>query len=301
MAAQAGDMDKLAACYTDDATGFISDLTDQVTGPKAIIDTLERPIHAGFSDFHHMPVIVLANGNKIAVAILAGGTQDGTFMGVPATHKKASVMGFRMITMADGKIKYDAHVTDPSTWMAQLGVAKLPHREPIDFGSLPAQPTVALAKQDQAESDNVAAVKAVCDGFNKHDAAAMLASQADDVVWTDYTSPTDMKGKKAADALMKGVFKAFPDVAGTCDAWGAGDYVVNWIDWTGTNTGTFPGFIKKATGKQVHIHDAEIYQFAGGKVVHYWRFSNGLAFAGQLGLLPKPSAEKTAAPKKKSK
>jgi steroid delta-isomerase-like uncharacterized protein len=289
------DMDKLAGCYTADAVGFVSDMSDQVTGFSAIMGLFE-PIHAAFSDFHHMPVMVFANGNKVAALVVGGGTQDGVFMGVPATHKKVGVYGMRMIVMADGKIKYDAHTTDPATWMGQLGAAPIPHRDVVDFAKLPEKPMVVLAKQDDKEKANVAAIQAGCELFNKHDVGKFLENWTDTAVMTDYTAPADTVGKKAINALLTGLFKAFPDMTGTCEPWGAGDYVVNWVDWTATNRGTFPGFIKKATNKQVHIHDAEIYQFENGKVVHYWRLSNGLALAAQLGLLP-PAAKPTATKK----
>jgi predicted ester cyclase len=293
----ARDWDKLGGCFADDAVASMSDMPHKTTG-KDISEKMFKHHVEAFSDFQVKDELVIVNNDHMATLIVGGGTNDGPFMDMPATHKKISVYGLRLIDFAGDKIKSDLHITDPTTWMGQMGLVKLPHRGPA---TPPASPTVVMAKGDKAEDDNVAVVKALCESFDKHDAAAITAAFADDGVVSDMTMPADTKGKKKIAALMATIFKAFPDMKGSCQPWGAGDYVVNLVEWTATNKGPFPGFIKKATNKQVTVHDGEIYQLAGGKIVHFWRLSNGMAMGMQLGLMPPPGAHgaKPAKPGKK--
>jgi hypothetical protein len=87
------------------------------------------------------------------------------------------------------------------------------------------------------------------------------------------------------------MFKAFPDSKiEQSAAWAAGDYVISAGRWSGTNTGDMPSMKLKKTGKPVNVEYYMVTKFAGGKVKANWLFTNGLAFAGQLGVLPQPKA-----------
>ena len=85
------------------------------------------------------------------------------------------------------------------------------------------------------------------------------------------------------------MFAAFPDAkVATTSVWGAGDYVVVAGRFEGTNSGPFAAMgVKKATGKPVAVRFVEITKWQGGKVKEDWLFYDGMAFAGQLGLLKK--------------
>jgi steroid delta-isomerase-like uncharacterized protein len=176
--------------------------------------------------------------------------------------------------------------------MAQIGRLKIPARKMADPPT--GDPQIVLAKDSKDEQANVDVVKSICAAFGKQDSAALLGMLADDVVWSDQTSPSDLEGKAAVEAELKSIFAAFPDLNVTCETtWGAGDYVANLSSWTATNTGAWKEIgIAKPTGKQVSVQDGEIFQLEDGKVKHYWRFSNGMAMAAQLGLAPAKGAKK---------
>ena len=52
--------------------------------------------------------------------------------------------------------------------------------------------------------------------------------------------------------------------------------------------------IVPATKKPINYHALDIMQVKDGKLVHGWTYANGFEFATQLGLAPKPGAEKGA-------
>ena len=85
------------------------------------------------------------------------------------------------------------------------------------------------------------------------------------------------------------MFKAFPDAKLVpLSIWGAGDYVVAVGRFEGTNKGPMAAMgIKKATGKSVSVRYLDIARWEGGKVQEEWLFYNGMAMAGQLGMMGK--------------
>jgi len=273
----------LAGCYTDDVEVTTSDSPAKLTGPQQAAESY-KGLYQGFPDFAFRSPLVLASGDHLAVLLHAYGMNLGPFMNRRPTRRTIGLYGMTVSDWRDGKMARVVNVYDPVTLMAQLGMIPVPARK----AAAPPQgePTIVVATDSQEESENVATVKALCDAINKHDAAAVTALVADDTVWSDAASPADTEGKAAVEAMLGGLFTAFPDVAVACDPWAAGAYVVNMSAWTGTNTGPWKeAGLAKPTGKQVSLHDGEIYELAGGKVKRCWWFSNGLAFATQLGLM----------------
>jgi steroid delta-isomerase-like uncharacterized protein len=282
------DWTSLEGCYTDDAKGALSDMPGmQYTGPKDIVAKMIQDFHAAWSDVVIEPQIGLVNGNHFVGVAIFHGTNTGAMGGMPATNKKVGVLALRDTDWdASGKkMSRDLHVVDFGTVMSQLGVSPRPGRPVMDKGDAM---KLVVATNSPDEAKNVDVVKKVCDAWMKKDPKAFEAVLADDVVMTDVSMPADMQGKDKFVGVMKAVTTMFPDMKGDCTTtWGAGDYVYNSVDWTGTNTGAAPEFgLAKPTGKKVSLHDAEVYQLKDGKVVHYWRFANSLSMAMQMGLVP---------------
>src|SRR5262249_48342151 len=146
---------KVAGCYADDAVSYHADTPQKATGGQEIAQQMMGHIVKGFPDFEAHDVVVLVNGNKVQALILGTGTNDGSFIDMPPTHKKIGVYGLRSIEFSGDKIKNDVHFTDPATWLGQLGAMKLPHRAPA---APPAAPIIVQAKGDKTEDDNVAVV-----------------------------------------------------------------------------------------------------------------------------------------------
>jgi hypothetical protein len=154
-----------------------------------------------------------------------------------------------------------------------------------------------MATGSDVEKANLASAAKGLEAFNKHDIPALMASCADDVVFSEAASPVDRVGKKAVEKSHQELFKAFSDVKlEIAKSWAAGDYLVFEGSFVGTNDGPMPSAgIKKATGKRVSARFLEIDKIVGGKLKNIWIFDNGMSFAAQLGLLPPPPAPKPAA------
>jgi steroid delta-isomerase-like uncharacterized protein len=286
----ANDATRLAGCFTDDAVGEISGLPP-FKGGKQIAEQLFGGFLSAFSAVEFEPQLLLVNGHDAAVVNWFHGVNSAPMMGAPPTGKPVSFLGMRSMTFTEDqqKMTWDLHVADLGGVMAQLGMSPAPHRPVMD--AAPGKLVTVIASDSPAERDDVAVIQKGCDLFNQHDAAGFGALLADDVLIADQTAPADVKGRDGAVAVFKAIFAAFPDIHGTCTAWAAGDYVVNQVDWTATQTGASPELgLPKATGKAVKIHDSEVYKLANGKIVEYWRFSNSAHMAMQLGLVPPPPA-----------
>ena len=240
----------------------------------------------------------MVNGNNILGFVLLRGTNTGTFvtpMGpVPPTSKKVGFLVAHSIEVNDaGKAVKEVSAYDGGTVAGQLGLMPMPHRKALETGWT--EKPIVVATGSELEKSNLAAFNKGVEGFNKHDAAAALAAAADDVVFSKQSAPADLTGKKEVQKGLEESFKAFPDVKLEIkSAWSAGDYVVSAGTWSGTNTGDMPAMKMKKTGKAVSVHFIEVDKFVGGKTKNIWLFTNGIAAASQLGLLPPKAAEPKA-------
>ena len=77
---------------------------------------------AALPDFHYTIDDVLADGDKVAVRLTARGTQQGEFMGIPATGKQATWGEMHIGRMQDGKIVEHWGQIDNLGMLQQLGV-----------------------------------------------------------------------------------------------------------------------------------------------------------------------------------
>ena len=294
----AKDWDKFGSCYTDTASfEHVDSGMPPSSGKEAIIASL-KDMATAYPDFAITPTLVFVNGNKIASAGVYTGTNSGAMKSpdgeMPATNKKVGVWYLSMaeIDPAAGGVAKESLYSDMGTMMGQLGLHKMPVRPVAEKPA--GEPTVVIAKDDDAEKANVEAYKKGLEAFMKKDTKTMMAMWDDKAVMHDYGAPEDMDKKKSAK-MMAEVLKAFPDAKGeVLDVWGAGEYVVAVVKNTGTNKGAMPSMgLKKPTGKPMSFTSADVLKMANGKAVESWSFYNGMAIAQQLGMIP---ADKGAAP-----
>ena len=150
-----------------------------------------------------------------------------------------------------------------------------------------ATPTIATTKivaaHDDKETQNVATVAKMFGGLDHHDIAAFAAPIADNATWSEAPEVKDWtKAELVADHTT--ALAAFSDLAiTTTAAWGAGDYVVQTGEIDGTNDGPMPG-IATPTKKKIAIPYMGVFHIVDGVVAQAWMFSQGNAFAKQLGL-----------------
>ena len=279
--------DEFKKCYSDSAEADPGDSgRPAARGADAIIaDT--RKQEAGFPDMRGDLRLVLVNGSNIAgVAVITATNSepmpkpDGTT--APATNKKIGQLFGHAIQTDDtgSKVTKEFQYFDSGTLMAQLGLVKMPSRPAMVAGNAP--PTVVVATGSAVETANVAAEQKSIEDWNAHNAAALGAGIADDVVWHEAPLPADLD-KKGLMASVKEFWKGISNVKMTAAAvWAAGDYVVLQGAVEGVNDGNIPAMGVKKTGKPVKLHFLEIDRFEGGKLKEGWLFYDGGAMMQQL-------------------
>jgi predicted ester cyclase len=282
--------DAFQSCYTADASSESIDFGEpSAKGRAAIIEAAKAEL-APNPDARGELQLVLANGAHIVGLALWKGTHTAPMPGpdgqpIPATGKKFGFLMANTVELDADRtgVQAEANYVEIGTLLGQLGLSKAPVRAVAETGA--ASPTVVIAKNDEAEAKNVAAVQAQLAAFNKHDLAAADAAVAGNYVLHEIATPADTN-KKQSLASLKDLFKAFSDVRLTPSlVYGAGDYVVVQGTFDGTNDGPMPALgLKKGTGKSVKSQFIEVFRFENGKVAEDWLFYNGASFAGQLGL-----------------
>jgi ketosteroid isomerase-like protein len=296
----AKDWAKFSNCYADNATTEQVDMgMPPIAGRANIVDKNAKLFATAFPDLTGENELTLVSGNDILTVVLLRGTHKGPLPGpqgeIPATNKKIGYLAVQHITLTpDGRsVAKERFMYDGGTFMAQLGLSPMPARKPLEQGW--ADKPSLISSGSDAEKANLGTLAAYTAAFNKHDAPAVAALMTDDVVFSDLAAPADRVGKKEASKSNDEMLKGFPDAKiDQTGAWAAGDYVISTGKFSGTNTGDMPSMKLKKTGKPVSVEYYMVTKLAGGKIKNDWLFSNGMAFAGQLGLLPPPKAAKAA-------
>jgi predicted ester cyclase len=86
-----------------------------------------RGLKAGFPDMHWTIEEQIAQGDKDLSRFEWTGTHNGTFLGVPATHRPVKVWGMVIDRFESGKIKDTRIIMDTLGLMVQLGVIPRPN------------------------------------------------------------------------------------------------------------------------------------------------------------------------------
>ena len=122
--------------------------------------------------------------------------------------------------------------------------------------------------------------------WSSHDLDHLLALFTDDLVFEDVAQGVVHRGKDSVRAFAERVFPGFPDMTleltsrFVTGSQGGGEWMMR-----GTNRGDSPGM--PATGKQVELRGASIFEFAAdGKIRRYADYWDMATFLKQLGLMP---------------
>jgi ketosteroid isomerase-like protein len=196
-----------------------------------------------------------------------------------------------------GAATHEWEFFDLATMMAQMqpDPKAPPRRAVVDKLAMPLE--VVIAKDDDKEKANLAAVKKAQEAFSAHDAKAFGELLPDDAVWSEQAQPKDWTKKETLEHAQV-FWKGFSDLKLHADQqWAAGDYVLLVGALDGTNDGDVPPAHLTKTGKKVHLPFFAIHKVEGGKLKATWLFGQSMAFATQLGLMPAPGSG-SAAPTK---
>ena len=270
-----GKWDDYKGCYTADATYddpavVAAGLGKPLVGIDKIVDS-EKHSKDGTPDVKGDVRLVLVHGHDVVDLAAATGTHTGPIAGVTEMNQKVGMLVGNVDVMDDhGRESHESDYGDDATTKYQLVPDKAHPVRPADH--LPEVPKdVVVGKDDAAEQANVAVVKQLMDGFNKHDAKAMGAALADGVVWSEQENPKDWTKAEVLTDAQAG-WKSFSDMKMTPTAiWGAGDYVVVLATMEGTNNAPAPEMgIKTATKKKVTLPFLEVDKLEAGKVTNAW-------------------------------
>lgn len=81
-----------------------------------------RLFREGFPDLHETVFCAVAEGDLVVIRSYFVGTHTGTFMGVPATGRRANASSFGMYRLDDGKIVEHWGEFDNLSLLQQIGV-----------------------------------------------------------------------------------------------------------------------------------------------------------------------------------
>jgi predicted ester cyclase len=267
------------------------------SGPDAVVAEGQM-WHAAISEIALSQEVVLVSGTDVVAVSRYTGKQTGPLMGVPASGKAVGLYGAEVTELTpDGKSSAMRGYFDIPTIMGQIGAHKNPHRAAIPASATPR--VLAIGSDSEAETKNLAAVRAAIQAWNAGDLKTLKAAFGKGWLHRDVQMPADQKGPQG-DAALKGYKTAFPDgKLEEIKAVAAGDYVAIEQRFTGTNTGRNSAMgLKKATGKPIATRFLQLFKVQDGKIVEGWEIGNGMEMATQLGLVPPPAAAPAAAPAK---
>ena len=117
----AGDIDGFSENLADD---FVEhEVTPGLAPTKAGVKDFFRMQRAAFPDMRMVADDVIASGNKVVARVRYTGTNQGAFMGMPATGKRVDVQLMDMFLFGDdGRVREHWGVLDALALMQQLGV-----------------------------------------------------------------------------------------------------------------------------------------------------------------------------------
>ena len=120
-----GDIDALAACYTDDCE-VVSPIFNVMSG-KSRLKASFRELFRAFSD--HMvevhDVIVDRSRDERAVLLFTTfGVHKGEIFGVQGTGRRFEIRGAFVFTFENGKIAKDTRIYDFTGMLMQLGILR---------------------------------------------------------------------------------------------------------------------------------------------------------------------------------
>jgi len=104
-------------------------------GPEGYLATA-RYMNNAFSNATWMPLMILAEKDKYAMAMEFSGIHSGDFLGIPATGKKVKIRHLHFFRIQDGKAIEHWGARDELTLLAQIGVFNPEVANPADAGAV---------------------------------------------------------------------------------------------------------------------------------------------------------------------
>ena len=219
-----------------------------------------------FQGFSKMPMEVVQaidlGDGWVVTELLITGTNDGPYMGMPATRRSITLRGASIQRYnTDGLITDLSSYYDNLTMLGQLGLFPPPNPE--------ANKALAIRADEHVNTgDTAIADEIFATNFVNHDPA----------------NP-DVRDLESYKGWVAAARTAMPDFhAAMEDIIAEGDMVAERWTATGTQEGELPGI--PPTGRQVTFTGMTIYRVAEGKIVDMWWSTDSLSLLEQLGVIP---------------
>jgi steroid delta-isomerase-like uncharacterized protein len=152
----------------------------------------------------------------------------------------------------------------------------------------------STSKQGQSQAFSLTEFSArYLRAWNTHDEEGVLALLTPDVVYSDSSWPTTMRGHDEVRRFLRHAWRAFPDMRFELID---GPYTMGdnkaafWWRGNGTMTGRLdpPGFA--ATGKSWQVEGADFHEYRDGRISHLRIVFNLVEASQQVGLMPGPGS-----------
>lgn len=279
-----GDLDAIPELFGEDYV----DHTRPPGAPEGLdgVRMIPKIFRGAFPDLHFTIEDMVAEGDVVATRVTGRGTNDGPFMGMPATGRKAEWSSMGFFRVVDGKISEHWGVPDLLGLLTQLGVVPAP---PAGDAPAAAPPAPAPAAADVAPSDpesNKAIMRHhVEELFNRHDLSELDQWIAPEYVY--HVLGQDIAGVEAYKQTVYPLWEGFPDAHNEIQQMVAeGDRVATLFKASGTHTGTFMGV--PPSGRRIEILGITIERISGGKRREGWGVPDMLGLMQQIGAAPSP-------------
>lgn len=116
-----GDIDGFGELLADDLVEH--EESPGMAPTKAGVIEFFRMYKAAFPDLRLAPEDIIVSGDKVVTRVRATGTNDGEFMGMPATGRTVDVQVIDIVRFGDDGLAHEHWgVSDAMTMMQQLGV-----------------------------------------------------------------------------------------------------------------------------------------------------------------------------------
>ena len=285
------DVDGLADFYTDDCL-IDSPTAGRLASGRSSALAIDRTWLTGFPDVTFKTTAVLVDGERFAWIGTVSGSDQGGFMGMPATDKPFRVPMVISTTLRDGRIARERRVYDFTGLLMQIGVLKTRAVETAGQTPLPArpeaaQPSVEVGGPERAEVDVAALVRKHAVAFARRDLGALATLHTEDCVMESHLAGR-VQGTDAIRDVYARWFASLPDSAFDSEETIAdGTRAAEMAVMTGTDRGGFFGFAP--TGRPIRARSAWLFTVRGRQFSHVHPIYDFTGMLVQMGLLrPKP-------------
>ena len=262
----AGDLSGMAKMIHPDANILIAPLG--IPLPRDAYIAVGEMMFQGFSDMPMEIVRAIDMGDGwVVTELLITGTNDGPYMGMPATRHSIQLRGVSLQRYdTDGLITNLSSYYDNLTMLAQLGLFPPPNPE-------------ANKAVDRRSYEEV---------WNKGQMEVIEEIIADDFVLHDPALPEDLMGPDGFRQFVILYRTAFPDIHFTVeDQVAEGEMVATRWTATGTHSGELMGPTPiPPTGNQVVGTGITVARISDGKYTELWNSWDSLGMMQQLGVMP---------------